>query len=112
MCTLQKFKLVFFVPPSALSACKAAIFAAGAGRYPGSGGYTEVCFTSKGAGQFRPGEAANPNIGKPGTLEELEEYRVEAICVGRDTAVEAVAALRKAHPYEEVAYEVYKIEDM
>ena len=34
-------------------------------------------------------------IGKVGTLEEVEEFRVEAICVGRDTAVEAVAALRK-----------------
>lgn len=115
MCTLQKFKLVFFVPPSALQACKSAIFAAGAGHFPGSGGYTECCFTSKGTGQFRPGDAANPHvshhsllvtscceadidtpqIGKVGTLEEVEEYRVEAICLGRDTAVEAVAALRK-----------------
>ncbi|KZM22554.1 uncharacterized protein EKO05_0009685 [Ascochyta rabiei] len=112
MCTLQKFKLVFFVPPSALSACKTAIFAAGAGRFPGTGGYTECCFTSKGTGQFRPGEAANPHLGKAGTLEEVEEYRVEAVCLGRDTVVEAVAALRKAHPYEEPAYEVYKMEDM
>ncbi|KAJ4982982.1 hypothetical protein SVAN01_11512 [Stagonosporopsis vannaccii] len=121
MCTLQKFKLVFFVPLSALQACKSAIFAAGAGRFPGSGGYTECCFTSKGTGQFRPGDSANPHvshhftpvkIGKVGTLEEVEEYRVEAICLGRDTAVEAVAALRKAHPYEEPAYEVYKMEDM
>lgn len=132
MCTLQKFKLVFFVPPSALQACKTAIFAAGAGRFPGTGGYTGCCFTSKGTGQFRPGDAANPHvshcfvasmscclgeadvgqIGKVGALEEVEEYRVEAICLGRDTAVEAVAALRKAHPYEEPAYEVYKMEDM
>lgn len=114
MCTLQKFKLVFFVPPSALSACKTAIFAAGAGRFPGTGGYTECCFTSKGTGQFRPGDDANPHvrrfvnavsrggtkadmvqIGKVGALEEVEEYRVEAICLGRDTTVDAVAALRK-----------------
>lgn len=59
---LPKFKLVFFVPPSALSACKTAIFNAGAGKYPGQGGYTEVCFTSKGTGQFRPGDGANPNV--------------------------------------------------
>ncbi|KAF1362575.1 hypothetical protein EJ07DRAFT_153467 [Lizonia empirigonia] len=112
MYTLQKFKLVFFVPPSALSACKTAIFAAGAGSYPGTGGYTECCFASKGTGQFRPGNASNPHIGTVGTLEEVEEYRVEAMCLGRDNAVAAVAALRKAHPYEEVAYEVYKMEDM
>lgn len=62
MCTLLKFKLVFFVPPSALDACKAAVFAAGAGRYPGIGGYSEVCFTTKGTNQFRPGEAANPYV--------------------------------------------------
>lgn len=61
--SLQKFKLVFFVPPSSLDACKTAILSTGAGRYPGPGGYTEVCFTSRGTGQFRPGDAANPTVG-------------------------------------------------
>ncbi|KAF2025561.1 hypothetical protein EK21DRAFT_76141 [Setomelanomma holmii] len=112
MTTVQKFKLIFFVPPSALSACKSAIFAAGAGRFPGAGGYTECCFTSRGMGQFRPGDAANPHMGKVGELEEVDEFRVEAICLGRDTAVKAVEALKKAHPYEEPAYEVYKMEYM
>ncbi|KAI8939319.1 hypothetical protein NX059_003109 [Plenodomus lindquistii] len=112
MTTLQKFKFIFFVPPSALSACKTAIFTAGAGRFPGPGGYTECCFTSKGVGQFRPGASANPNIGEVGKLEEVEEYRVEALCLGRETIVKAVEALKKAHPYEEPAYEVYKMEDL
>ncbi|ORY11982.1 GTP cyclohydrolase 1 type 2/Nif3 [Clohesyomyces aquaticus] len=106
---LQKFKLVFFVPPSALSACKSAIFAAGAGRYPG---YTECCFVTKGLGQFRPGSGANPNIGEVGKLEEVEEMRVETLCLGREVAGKVVEALKEAHPYEEVAYEVYKIEDL
>src|SRR5690349_9454875 len=65
MCTLLKYKLVFFVPPSALDACKRAGFAAVAGQYPGTGGYTECCFTTKGAGQFRPGDAANPHASQP-----------------------------------------------
>ncbi|KAF2252682.1 structural toxin protein RtxA [Trematosphaeria pertusa] len=108
----QRFKLVFFVPTAAMQTCKSAIFAAGAGKYPGPGGYTECAFTSKGTGQFRPGDAANPNIGKVGELEEVEEMRVESICVGREVAVKAVEALKKAHPYEEPAYEVYKMEDM
>ncbi|KAF2657796.1 structural toxin protein RtxA [Lophiostoma macrostomum CBS 122681] len=107
----QKFKLIFFVPPSALQACKTAIFTAGAGRYPGPGNYTECAFTSKGVGQFRPGDAARPNIGEVGKLEEVEELRVETLCVGKDVTVKAVEALKKAHPYEEPAYEVYKLED-
>ncbi|KAF2752239.1 hypothetical protein M011DRAFT_19185 [Sporormia fimetaria CBS 119925] len=108
----QKFKLVFFVPPSALAACKTAIFNAGAGRYPGVGAYTECAFTTRGVGQFRPGDTANPNIGEVGKLEEVDEFRVETLCVGRDVAQKAVDALKKAHPYEEPAYEVYKLEDM
>ncbi|KAF2786951.1 hypothetical protein K505DRAFT_379912 [Melanomma pulvis-pyrius CBS 109.77] len=109
MSALQKFKLIFFVPVPDLQATKAAIFAAGAGRYPG---YTEACFTSKGMGQFRPGGSAVPHIGEAGKLEEVEELRVETVCFGRDVAVKAVEALKKAHPYEEVAYEVIKVEDI
>lgn len=58
----QRFKLVFFVPTTALQGCKTAVFAAGAGKFPGPGGYTECAFTSKGMGQFRPGDAANPHV--------------------------------------------------
>ncbi|KAK4155381.1 hypothetical protein C8A00DRAFT_13576 [Chaetomidium leptoderma] len=108
---LARYKLVYRVPTAALEVTKAAIFAAGAGRYPGAGNYTEVCFAVLGTGQFRPGDAANPHIGKVGELEHVEEARVETLCVGEDVARKAVAALKKAHPYEEVAYEVYKLED-
>ena len=59
---VHRFKLVFFVPPAALTTCKTAIFAAGAGRFPGAGGYTECCFMTRGTGQFRPGDAANPHV--------------------------------------------------
>jgi hypothetical protein len=89
-----RFKLVFFVPQSALAACKAAIFAAGAGRYPGPGNYTECCWTAMGTGQFRPGDTANPHIGSVGTLEEVQEARVETLCVGEDVARKAVEALK------------------
>ncbi|KAL8907413.1 MAG: hypothetical protein Q9171_005878 [Xanthocarpia ochracea] len=107
-----RFKLVFFVPESALRACKTAIFAAGAGRYPGPGNYTECCWTAMGVGQFRPGDTANPNIGSVGVLEEVKEARVETVCVGEDVAKKAVEALKEAHPYEEPAYEVYRLEDL
>jgi hypothetical protein len=93
--TVARFKLVFNVPPSALEACKTAIFAAGAGRYPGPGNYTECCWTSLGTGQFRPGDTANPHIGSVGALEEVQEARVETLCVGEDTARKAVSALKR-----------------
>ncbi len=89
-----RFTLVFFVPSRALEACKAAIFAAGAGRYPGTGNYTECCWTAMGTGQFRPGDTANPHIGSVGAREEVQEARVETLCVGEDVARKAVEALK------------------
>lgn len=95
MASLTKFSLVFYCPPSAAAACKTAIFAAGAGRYPGPGAYTECAWSAAGTGQFRPGDAANPNIGAVGKLEETSEVRVETLCVGEQTARNAVEALKK-----------------
>ena len=91
---VTRFKLVFFVPPATLANCKAAIFAAGAGRYPGAGNYTECCWTAVGTGQFRPGDAANPHIGRVGELEEVEEVRVETLCLGKEVVKKAVEALK------------------
>ncbi len=90
-----RFKLIFFAPPPSILACKTAIFAAGAGRYPGAGNYTEVCFTTSGVGQFRPGDTANPHIGTPGMLEEVEEVRCEVLCVGVEVVRKAVTALKE-----------------
>jgi hypothetical protein len=89
-----RFKLVFFVSPSALEACKAAIFAAGAGRYPGLGNYTECCWTAIGTGQFCPGDTANLHIGSMGVLEKVQEFRVETLCLGKDVARKAVEQLK------------------
>ena len=90
-----RFKLVFYVPSPSLESCKAAIFAAGAGRYPGPGSYTECSWTTMGTGQFRPGSTANPHIGNVGKLEEVTEARVETLCVGEQVAQEAVRALKE-----------------
>jgi hypothetical protein len=94
MATPTRYKPIFSVPISALKSWKAAIFAAGAGRYPGSGNYTECCWTSLGTGQFRPGDTAHPNIGSVGVLEKVEEVRVETLCVGKDVARKAVEVLK------------------
>lgn len=90
--SMTRYKLIFHAPLTAVAACKQAVFAAGAGTYPK---YTECCFTVVGTGQFRPGDAANPHIGKVGALEEVQEARVETLCVGEETTRKAVEALKK-----------------
>ncbi|GAB7357020.1 hypothetical protein MBLNU459_g7847t1 [Dothideomycetes sp. NU459] len=107
----DRYKLILFTPPVALAKIKEAVFATGAGRYPGPGDYTEACFVTPGTSQFRPGKSAQPHIGTPQQLEEVVEVKWETICVGRDVAKAAVEAVKANHPYEEPAYEVYKMED-
>ena len=91
----RRFKLVFFVPPSALEACKAAIFATGAGRLSNQGKYTDCCWTVMGTSQFRPRATANPYIGSVGMLAEVQEARVELLCDGEDVTRRAVQALKQ-----------------
>ena len=107
----DRYKLVFFVPHSHLDTVKDAVFASGAGTFPG-GKYVKCCFQMPGQGQFMPAGGANPAIGAVGTLEVVEEMKVEVMCLGRSIMLHAVEALKQAHPYEEVAYEVYKMENV
>ena len=101
------YKLVFFVPQSHVEDVKAAVFAAGGGKI---GDYQECCWQVAGSGQFRPSAAANPFIGNAGELERVDEYRVEMVCAD-DQIRAAVAALKAAHPYEEPAYDVWRLAD-
>lgn len=55
-----------------------------------------------GVGQFKPGDAANPHIGTPGTVEEVQEARVETLCVGEDVTRKAVEALKRSVWAEDV----------
>ena len=104
---MSHYKLCFYVPESHLESVKAAVFAAGAGRM---GDYECCSFEIKGTGQFRPLAGSNPFIGAQGELEKVVEYRVETLCVGETVRDAAVAALRAAHPYEEPAFDVWKLE--
>ncbi len=100
-------KLVTFVPAGAADAVRRAVSDAGAGRI---GDYEACAFTSPGTGHFRPTRRANPAIGQAGGPEErVDEVRIEAE-VARWDVPRVVAALRAAHPYEEVAYDVYPVE--
>lgn len=100
------YKLCFYVPESHLDAVKAAVFAAGAGRI---GAYDSCCWQVKGQGQFRPLEGSRPFIGTQDAVETVDEFRVELVCSDEHIRA-AVAALKLAHPYEEPAYDVLRVE--
>ena len=102
------YKLAFFVPDENLESVKQALFEAGAGRI---GDYDSCCWQVKGIGQFRPLAGSNPHIGSRGETEQLEEWKVELVC-SDDLIHAVVAALKRAHPYEEVAYDVWKLADI
>jgi dinuclear metal center YbgI/SA1388 family protein len=98
-------KIVVFVPDKDLVRVSDALFAAGAGHI---GQYSECSFRLAGTGTFFGSEATNPTVGERGRREEVSEWRLEAVCpAGR--VDEAVAAMRRAHSYEEPAYDVYPL---
>ncbi|OUR73390.1 NGG1p interacting factor NIF3 [Marinomonas sp. 42_23_T18] len=100
------YSLVFYVPESHLESVKEAVFSAGAGAI---GDYEACCWQVRGEGQFRPNAQANPFIGQSGLLEKVEEYRVEMV-LRASLKDSVVTVLKAAHPYEEVAYHLIKIE--
>lgn len=102
---MQLYKIVFFVPTEQKESVKEAIFNAGAGRYEN---YDCCSWETLGTGQFRPLEGSNPFIGSQGAVEQVEEYRVETLCK-EELLDEVLKVLVEAHPYEEPAYEAYKI---
>ncbi|MBL7779301.1 MAG: Nif3-like dinuclear metal center hexameric protein [Chitinophagales bacterium] len=100
-------KLYTFIPVNDYPKVASAVFAAGAGHI---GNYSETGFRTQGTGTFRGNENTNPTIGKKGVLEEVNEVRFETIFpVHLQSAV--VSALIKAHPYEEVAYDVVELQN-
>ncbi|KAI0369080.1 hypothetical protein BV20DRAFT_946968, partial [Pilatotrama ljubarskyi] len=112
--TMAKYKLVFFAPRASTQPILQHLFA----RFPNHvgriGAYGGCAFVTPGTGQFLPLEGANPAIGKVGKPERVEEDRVEVLVLGASQGVEMTSVLqelKKVHPYEEVAYDVYRLED-
>jgi dinuclear metal center YbgI/SA1388 family protein len=99
-------KLVVFVPVEDAEAVAVALAGAGAGRI---GDYTRCTFRSSGTGTFLPGEESDPYLGERGRLERVEEVRLETV-VPAHLSRAAMDAATAAHPYEEVALDVYPIE--
>jgi dinuclear metal center YbgI/SA1388 family protein len=100
-------KLVFFVPSRDVQMVTSAVYEAGAGRI---GNYSNCSFQTTGKGTFRPEGDANPTIGHVGSDESVEETRVEVLLPSHLES-KVLAALRSAHPYEEVAYFLHAIEN-
>ena len=101
----QRYKLVWFVPEEALDATRDAVFATGAGRI---GEYERCSWYTLGTGTFLGGEGTDPRIGERGREERAPELRVETVVPG-DRVEPVLAALIEAHPYEEVAYDLYPL---
>ncbi len=99
-------KLVFFVPVGHEDDIREAISAAGAGHI---GNYSHCTFQIRGTGTFMPGERTGPYIGSRGKLEKVDELRLETI-IPESRRSEIIRALTSAHPYEEVAYDLYPLD--
>lgn len=100
-------KLVTFVPVEATDHVLRAMYDAGAGKI---GHYRDCSFRVEGTGTFTPDEAASPHIGAANRAEEVRETRVEVL-IPAHLERKILAALRAAHPYEEVAYYMNKLEN-
>ncbi|KAH9920954.1 GTP cyclohydrolase 1 type 2/Nif3, partial [Fomitopsis serialis] len=112
--TMPRFKLVFFVPVASTQHVLGRLFE----RFPRNvgriGAYGGCAFVSRGTGQFTPLDGAHPAIGEVGRPERVEEDRVEVVVQADSEADLSDAGLRegqRVHPYEEVAYDVYRLED-
>jgi dinuclear metal center YbgI/SA1388 family protein len=104
---LQLKKLFTFIPKPDAEKVRAAVFAAGGGTI---GNYSETSFNTDGTGTFKPGAGANPAIGKIGIRESVEEVKLEVIYpVWLEN--EIIKAMKMAHPYEEVAYDIVNLDN-
>lgn len=103
----QLKKLVTFIPVKNSGEVREAIFNAGAGNI---GNYDSCGFIAEGLGSFRGNVNSNPFVGKKGEIHAEKEIRFETIFPGYLQG-RIIEALLKAHPYEEVAYDIYPIEN-
>jgi hypothetical protein len=101
------YKICVFVPEDAAEQVKQAMFDAGAGKI---GDYDCCCWQTPGQGQFRPLEGSSPFIGEHQRIEKVAELRIEMVCAD-ELIKNVVAAMKNSHPYEEPAYDVWKLED-
>lgn len=103
----NQYKLVVFVPATSLEKVSDAIFEAGGGVI---GEYSRCSFRTVGTGTFKGSDKTNPAVGIKGHDEKVEEIRLEVLLNSWDIK-KVLSAILKAHPYEEVAYDIYPLEN-
>ncbi|WZL74662.1 Nif3-like dinuclear metal center hexameric protein [Clostridiaceae bacterium 35-E11] len=101
------YKLCVYVPKPHVEEVRDALCSTDAGHI---GNYSHCTFQIEGVGTFKPLEGTNPFIGTCGTVERVSEYKVETIVSGGNLN-EAIENMQKAHPYEEVAYDVIPLKN-
>lgn len=101
------YKLVIYVPVGYEEKVRQAVCAAGAGWI---GGYSECTFQALGQGTFLPREGSQPFLGQVNQLEHADEFRLETV-VPQHKLSAVLAAMHSSHPYEEVAYDVFRLEN-
>lgn len=99
-------KLVVFVPVSHQNIVLDTLTKSGAGHI---GKYSDCTFTTSGIGTFKPLEETKPFIGKIGSIEKVEEVRIETI-IPKQKQRQIIQSMKKVHPYEEVAYDLYPLD--
>lgn len=102
---MDRVKIVTFVPLANANNVREALGGAGAGQI---GEYSFCSYSVIGKGRFVPSDKANPHIGAANELETVDEERIEVVCK-KDNAKAAIEAMRQAHPYEEVAFDIYPL---
>ncbi len=105
---MNKYKLVVYVPLTHAEAVREVIGNAGGGKL---GNYSHCSFSSLGKGRFLPLEEAEPHIGSIGVSEVVDEERIE-MTVNEAVLDDVIRVMKEVHPYEEVAYDVYKLENL
>lgn len=103
-----QYKVITFVPADDVNTVAEALYAAGAGAI---GNYSHCGFQTTGTGTFKPLAGANPTIGKRGNIEQVNEIRLETVVPSGKVAA-VIAALRKSHPYETPAFDVFRHHDI
>lgn len=98
-------KVVVFVPKTHADVVRKAMGDGGGGRM---GNYSHCSYSSIGIGRFTPLEGAHPFVGEEGKPADVEEERIECICE-RSKARGVIEAIKKVHPYEEPAFDIYPL---
>ncbi len=102
---MSRVKIVTFAPSENADEIRRALGDAHAGEL---GEYSYCSFSSQGFGRYLPSEIANPHIGERGEFAKTAEERIEVTCE-RKFAKRAIEMMKAAHPYEEVAFDIYPL---